>query len=54
MQVQHSPGPAQAMKEETKRKEDWIISILQGALNELHLTLQSSYKKGCFNPYLTQ
>jgi hypothetical protein len=45
MQVQHSPGPAQTIKEETKREEPWITSLLQRALNELHHTLQQTYKK---------
>jgi hypothetical protein len=45
MQVQPSPGPAQAMKEESKREGPWITSLLQGALSELQNTLQQNYKK---------
>jgi hypothetical protein len=39
------PGPGQAMKEENKREEPWFSSFQQGALNELHHTLQPRYKK---------
>jgi hypothetical protein len=43
--VQPGPSPGQAKKEETEREEPWITSFLQGALNDLHLTLQPSYRK---------
>jgi hypothetical protein len=45
MQVQPGPSPGQAKKEETEREEPWITAFLQRALNELHLTLQPSYKE---------